>query len=120
MDERIGYLLYCIASVLMFLGALFLMAAPVQNTVPRLITGGILVVVSLAMIVITRMKTKAVYEVKATVELPAKIDLSQLKCKECGGKLTKESLHFDPNTGTITVSCPYCGAVYQMVEDVKW
>ncbi len=120
MNEKIGYLLYCIASILMFFGAMYLLAAPVQNTVPRLITGSILVVVSIVMIVITRMKTKAVYEVKATVELPPSIDLEQLKCKECGGKLTKKSLHFDPNTGTITVTCPYCGAVYQMVEDVKW
>ena len=120
MNPKMSYLLYCIATILLFFGVMYLLAAPVQNTIPRLTAGSILVIVGIVMIAITHLKAKEVVEVKTTLELPAGIDIEQLKCKECGGKLNKDSLHFDPKTGTITVVCPYCGAVYQLVDDVKW
>jgi hypothetical protein len=54
------------------------------------------------------------------VELPRNIDVSRLKCKNCGGQLDRDAMTFDRATGAITINCPFCGQTYQLTEDVKW
>ena len=54
------------------------------------------------------------------VQLPRNIDVSNLKCKNCGGALSRDDMTFDRATGAITVSCPYCKQTYQLTEEVKW
>lgn len=54
------------------------------------------------------------------VELPRNVDVSKLKCKNCGGALSRDDMTFDRTTGAVTISCPYCKQTYQLTEEVKW
>jgi sulfite exporter TauE/SafE len=52
------------------------------------------------------------------VDLPANVNLDSLKCKFCGGSLTMDNIQMV--AGAPVVTCPYCGATYQLTEDPKW
>jgi hypothetical protein len=57
-------------------------------------------------------------EIVQKIDLSGDIALQNLKCRNCGGELTKDSIAV--REGAVFVSCPYCGAAYQMVEEPKW
>jgi len=52
------------------------------------------------------------------VELTGDIDLASLTCEKCNATLNKDAITV--REGAIMISCPYCGATYQMVEEPKW
>ena len=52
------------------------------------------------------------------VDLPADVNLDQLKCKSCGGALTTDNVKMV--AGAPVVTCPYCGTSYQLTEEPKW
>jgi hypothetical protein len=56
--------------------------------------------------------------VRQEVELTGDIDLASLKCDQCGAALDRDAITV--KEGAILVSCPYCGAAYQVVEEPKW
>jgi len=124
--------LSCIAALLIlaglaagFLGLMYFIAT-VGNIAANKLTatllfgaaGGCLVFGAILAYLAQRAPTPVV--VKTEVELPSHIDLSQLTCKYCGGALSRESLTLDRQTGSITITCPYCHRTYQLVEEVKW
>jgi len=57
-------------------------------------------------------------EIIQKIDLSGDIELEKLKCQSCGAELDKDSITV--KEGAIFVSCPYCGAAYQMVEEPKW
>jgi hypothetical protein len=57
-------------------------------------------------------------EIVQKIDLSGDIALEKLKCRNCGGELTRDSITV--REGAIFVSCPYCGTSYQMVEEPKW
>ena len=67
-----------------------------------------------------RMQPKRAQEVTVhhEVDLTGDIDLASLKCKECAASLDKDAITV--KEGAVLVSCPYCGAAYQVVEEPKW
>lgn len=52
------------------------------------------------------------------VDLPANVAMNSLKCKSCGGTLTKDNIQM--MAGAPVVTCPYCNTVYQLNEEPKW
>ena len=58
--------------------------------------------------------------VEAHVDLPRDFDVTQISCPNCGGTPSRDDLVFDRQTGAITLTCPFCKKVSQLVEDVKW
>jgi DNA-directed RNA polymerase subunit RPC12/RpoP len=56
--------------------------------------------------------------IRQEVELTGDIDLASLKCEKCGASLDKDAITV--KEGAILISCPYCGASYQIVEEPKW
>ena len=114
----INGVLVCLAIVFGFLGLVYFIAATVADTIPRLITGSVFLGLMIGLLVIVRLRVRTVVE--ATIVPSGKINLSQLRCKYCGGALDEKSLKYNPETGSILVKCPYCGATYEIVEEVKW
>lgn len=57
-------------------------------------------------------------EIIQKIDLSGDIELEKLKCQNCGAELDRDSITV--KEGAIFVSCPYCGAAYQMVEEPKW
>ncbi|MFX1491333.1 MAG: hypothetical protein ACFFBU_03680 [Promethearchaeota archaeon] len=58
--------------------------------------------------------------VEAHVDLPRDFDVSQVTCPKCGGTPSRDDIAYDRGTGAITLTCPFCNTVSQLVEDVKW
>jgi hypothetical protein len=56
--------------------------------------------------------------IEQQVELTGDVDLASLACEKCNATLDKDAITV--REGAILVSCPYCGATYQMVEEPKW
>ncbi len=52
------------------------------------------------------------------VDLPANVNMDQLKCRSCGGTLTMDNIQMV--AGAPVVNCPYCHTTYQLTEEPKW
>lgn len=58
--------------------------------------------------------------VEAHVDLPRDFNVSEISCPHCGGTPSRDDLAYDSRTGAVTLTCPYCKKVSQLIEDVKW
>jgi Na+/H+ antiporter NhaC len=128
----IGLIFVCVGGLLGAFGALYILAAHAEdaiNPAARLTTGIVMVVVGLliwsgaalgAFLAWRRMQPKAAQKVTIhqEVELTGDIDLASLSCEKCGASLDRDAITV--REGAIFVSCPYCGATYQVVEEPKW
>jgi DNA-directed RNA polymerase subunit RPC12/RpoP len=116
--------------ILIGFGALLVMASSDPTGDPAWLTVGAgMIVAALALIGIAvgyfayvraRSKREAAgpQEIVQKIDLSGDIALEKLKCRNCGGELTQESITV--REGAVFVSCPYCGVSYQMVEEPKW
>jgi DNA-directed RNA polymerase subunit RPC12/RpoP len=113
---------YNIAGVLIFFGLLFLMSARGEYTANpggRIITG--LVLIAGGTLIAALAKTSRAGQ---KIEITQKIELSgtarpeEMKCRQCGAPLDKNSV--EVKEGAVFINCPYCKGSYQIVEDPKW
>ena len=115
---------YIVAAIILFFGVLWLLSAFSAETLNpggRLLVGGILVVVGLGTIVAIRLREpKPKQEVVVTqhIDIGGDVDMEALKCESCGAQLDKSAIGMAE--GAVMVSCPYCDATYQIVEEPKW
>ncbi|MBL7200493.1 MAG: hypothetical protein ISS56_10110 [Anaerolineae bacterium] len=127
-----GLVFLCAGGLLGVLGALYILAAHSEDAarpgtdlgkgIGMLVAG--LVVWTVAAVIgflaWRRMQPKP--EQKVTihqeVELTGDIDLASLKCEKCAANLDKDAVAV--KEGALLISCPYCGAAYQVVEEPKW
>jgi len=67
-----------------------------------------------------RMRPKPAQQVtvRQEVDLTGDVDLASFKCEKCAAPLGKDAITVQD--GAVLVSCPYCGAAYQVVEEPKW
>jgi heme/copper-type cytochrome/quinol oxidase subunit 2 len=127
-----GLIFVCVGGVLGAFGVLYLLAAhdaAAANPGGRLALGAGMLVAGLGIWVVAavvaffawrRMQPKPKQEVtiRQEVELTGDIDLAALTCQKCAATLDKNAITV--REGAILVSCPYCGATYQIVEEPKW
>jgi len=127
-----GLIFLCVGGVLGAFGVLYILAAHAEDTATPgarlgvgtgLLVAG-LVVWSVAAVVAflawRRMQPKPEQKVtiRQEVELTGDIDLASLKCDKCNATLDKNAVTV--KEGAVFISCPYCGAMYQVVEEPKW
>jgi hypothetical protein len=113
---------YIAAAILIFFGVLFIWAtfSPSGST-GWLITGVVSVAIGFGLIWLgTRFKPVNAGDQNVTlqVDLPANVNLDELKCKSCGGVLKMENIQMV--AGAPVVNCPYCHTTYQLTEEPKW
>ena len=114
---RVG--LYVGCASLIIIGILFLWAAPVANTTPRLIIGAIMTVLGVILILLLRrrgMRSKRKYQ-EEVQDIKA-VDGSQLTCKACGATIAEDTIMFVD--GTPKIVCPKCKELYEVEEEPKW
>jgi hypothetical protein len=128
----IGLVFLCVGGLLGGFGALYVLAAHdagIADTGRRLtigigmiVAGGLIWVVAAvgAFLAWRRMQPKPEQKitVQQEVELTGDVDLASLSCKSCGAPLPRDAIQVQG--GAVVVSCPHCGASYQMVEEPKW
>jgi len=115
---------YIGAAILLFFGVLFLWASFGSTTSSpggRLLVGGILVLLGLGIIVAIRLrepKPKQEVVIKQQIDVGGDVEMAALKCESCGAQLDKSAISV--KEGAVIVTCPYCNATYQIVEEPKW
>lgn len=115
---------YIVAAILLFFGVLWLLSAFSAETPSpggRLLVGGILVLLGLGIIVAVRLrepKPEQKVTIRQEIDLSGDVNVEELKCSNCGSQLGKEDITVVE--GAVMVSCSYCGANYQIVEEPKW
>jgi hypothetical protein len=114
---------YVLAAIAILFGVLFLLAAfngqPVSQAVGDLVIAAILIGIGIVIIVAIKLrepKPKQVIEQK--IDLTGDVDVSKMKCKNCGADLDKDSIRVVE--GAVMINCHYCGSTYQMIEQPKW
>ena len=126
-----GVPMVVVALVLVVFGVLFIIAATNPGEAGaasgRLAVGLCLIVVAILLIAgagvfMYRSYRQAQAEKPTTIvqqiDLPGDLSLEQMKCRACGGTLTKENITV--KAGAVVVSCPYCGTSYEIEEKPKW
>ena len=117
----IGYIL---AGIVLLFGVLYLMSAFSAETLNpggRLLVGGVLVLLGLGIIVAIRLrepKPKQEVVVHQQIDIGGDVEMEALKCESCGAQLDKSAISLEE--GAVMVTCPYCSATYQIVEEPKW
>jgi len=115
---------YIIAGILLLFGVLYLLSAFSAETLNpggRLLVGGLLVVIALGIIVAIRLrepKPEQQVTIRQQIDIGGDVEMEALKCQSCGAQLDKSAISLAE--GAVVVTCPYCGAVYQIVEEPKW
>jgi DNA-directed RNA polymerase subunit RPC12/RpoP len=115
---------YIFAGILVFFGVLWLLSAFSSETLNpggRLLVGGVLVVVGLGVIFLVRMrepKPKQEITVRQEIDIGGDVEMEAFKCTSCGAQLDKSAISL--TEGAVMVTCPYCSATYQIVEEPKW
>ena len=115
---------YIIAGILLLFGVLWLLSAfsaEAPSPGGRLLVGGLLVVIGLGIIVAVRLrepKPKQEVVIRQQLDIGGDVDMEALKCQSCGAQLDKSAISLAE--GAVMVTCPYCGATYQIVEEPKW
>ena len=115
----VGIILSVIAYIF---GVLFIWAAFGDPFVPSNLFIGILMIGigSVIIIIVTRKSKaeKAAANVTYNIDLGGETKVNKLVCEKCGGPLNKDDITLV--AGAPTVTCPYCGVVYQISEEPKW
>jgi hypothetical protein len=117
----IGYIL---AGILLLFGVLWLLSAfstGAASPLGRLVVGGILVLIGLGLIVAIRLrepKPEQQVTIRQEIDLSGDVEMEELQCRNCGAQLDAKAVSVVE--GAVIVSCPYCGATYQIVEEPKW
>jgi hypothetical protein len=114
---------YIGAAILIFFGVLFIWGAFGSNPQPGWIVVGLISVgigFGLIWLASRRKPTSEAegQEVTYKLDLSGEVNLESLKCESCGGALSSENIKMV--TGAPWVTCPYCGATYQLTEKPKW
>jgi hypothetical protein len=115
---------YIVAGILLFFGVLWLLSAfsaATPNPGGRLLVGGLLVVIGLGLIAVIRLrepKPKQEVVVHQQLDIGGDVEMEALKCESCGAQLDKTAISLAE--GAVVVTCPYCSATYQIVEEPKW
>ncbi len=108
---------YLLGGILGLAGIVSLLAATQGHTLPRAITGIVLLGAAAFMVYLARSKGP---EMKVThkVDFTGDTELQHLQCKSCGAQLSADVVEM--HEGAIYVKCPYCGTSYQLEEKPKW
>jgi DNA-directed RNA polymerase subunit RPC12/RpoP len=115
---------YIVAGILLLFGVLWLLSAfSAQAPSPggRLLVGGLLVLLGLGIIVAIRLrepKPEQEVVIRQQVDIGGDVNMEALKCQSCGAQLDKSAISL--SQGAVVVTCPYCSATYQIVEEPKW
>lgn len=108
-------LVYLIATFLSLLGLVFIVGA--QGQVTRFVIGIILLLGAGGLIALLRLRPTAT-TVLQQVDVSGDIKVKELKCQSCGGLLSNDAVAV--KGGAAYVDCPFCGAAYQLTEQIEW
>ena len=108
---------YIMAALVGGLGLIFVVGS--QGMAARLVVGGMLMATACVLVAVVNLRPvvqKRTFEQR--LHLSGEVLLADLKCKQCAGALSNDAALV--KAGAVFIDCPYCGASYQLHEEVKW
>ncbi len=115
-------IVYIVAAILLFFGILFVWGAfSPQGSPGWLIIGAITLLAGFGLIWFGGRLGKKVAEettIVQKIDLSGDVKLEKMTCRNCGGTLSTDNIKMV--AGAPVVTCPYCGASYQLAEAPKW
>ena len=106
---------YVLAVFLLLLGLVFVVGA--QGQFLRIVVGIVLMLGAGGLVALLKLRPTHT-TVSQKIDVTGDIAVKQLQCRSCGGTLGKDSL--EVKSGAVFVDCAFCGAAYQLEEEVKW
>jgi hypothetical protein len=106
---------YILAAVLGLLGLIFIAGA--QGQWLRIVVGIVLLGGAGGLVYLSQIQPQQT-TIRQQIDLSGDVNLEAIRCKSCGAALSKKSISV--NAGAVFVNCEYCGAAYQLEEEVKW
>jgi uncharacterized Zn-finger protein len=105
-------------AVLFFFAVIFALAAPVQATLTRLVTSGILFIIGITIIVGIYYTTRKPKTVIQRLEVSGQMKAASIKCPNCGASVDANQIKIVSDVPYAT--CPYCGTTFEVTEEPKW
>jgi hypothetical protein len=113
---------YIFAVIMILLGVLFILGSFDPTTGgggTQLLEGLIMVVIGFVAIYFAARKPASdTTNVTMKIDLSGSVSMDTIKCKSCGGTITKNDITMV--AGAPMVTCPYCHTSYQLTEEPKW
>lgn len=122
MNAFYRFLLVFMGIILLFLGLIFLMGSAGESI--NIAIGIVMIIIGcLFFLIIYRVDYARAVQPKLVsqtveVDLSGEKTIKDLKCKNCGSKLSEDELGMI--SGGIIVKCGYCDSVYELEEKPKW
>ena len=108
---------FILSGFLGLLGLIFI--AGHQGQMMRIVVGVVLFAAAVTLVVAVRLQPKVEQRnIVQKLHLTGDVSLEEMQCRQCAGKLARDSVKVE--AGAVFVTCPYCGASYQLEEAVKW
>ena len=112
---------FIFAAILIFFGILFIWGSfsAQGGGGGWIIIGAISVAIGFGLIYFAARKpASSTTNVTLNIDLPGNVSMDTVKCKSCGGTITKDDIKMV--AGAPMVTCPYCHTTYQLTEEPKW
>ena len=112
---------YIAAAILIIIGVLFILGSfsATGGGGSQLLQGVIMVLIGFVIVYFAARKPASnTTNVTMNIDLPGNVNMDTIKCKSCGGTITKNDISMV--AGAPMVTCPYCHTSYQLTEDPKW
>ncbi len=106
------------ATVLLFLGLIFAIAASVQATTTRLVVSLALFAMGFALAYITYVTSRKPQTVIHQVKVSGQMKAAALKCPNCSASVDANKIKI--LSGVPYATCPYCGSTFEVTEEPKW
>ncbi|HUK84538.1 MAG TPA: MJ0042-type zinc finger domain-containing protein [Candidatus Acidoferrum sp.] len=106
------------AAILFFFAIVFALAASVQAASTRLVTGGLLFIIGLAVIIGIYFATREPKTVIQRLEVSGQMQAAAIKCPNCSASIDAKEIQIV--SGVPYVKCPYCGTTFEVTEEPKW
>jgi DNA-directed RNA polymerase subunit RPC12/RpoP len=103
------------ASILIFFGLIFAMAAAYSNPLTRLIVSAILLIAGFGIIYFLAKKPTTIVQ---RLEVSGEMKAVSIKCPNCGASVNANSIKI--LSGVPYATCPYCGHTFEVTEEPKW
>jgi predicted RNA-binding Zn-ribbon protein involved in translation (DUF1610 family) len=113
------------AAVLFFFGFIFVLSAGAEalrnqpeQQILRLVEGVILLIVGFAIAYVTYVYSRKPTTITHQVEISGPMKAASIRCPNCSASVDTNRITI--KQGVPYATCPYCGTIFEVVEEPKW